>query len=79
MPLTLTIRNVGRLDNGSPLSLVLDRRGAIIGRAATCDWCLPDPSLHVSSRHCVVRFADVSFTDCLLLCKQQTACLHAAI
>lgn len=58
MPLTLTIRNVGRLDNGSPLSLVLDRRGAVIGRAATTDWCLPDPSLHISSRHCELRFAD---------------------
>ncbi|MBW8785677.1 MAG: type VI secretion system-associated FHA domain protein TagH [Novosphingobium sp.] len=58
MPLTLTIRNAPRLDNGSPLSLVLDRRGAIIGRAATADWCLPDPSLHISSRHCEIRFAD---------------------
>ena len=58
MPLTLTIRNAQRLDNGSPLSLVLDRRGATIGRAATTDWCLPDPSLHISSRHCEVRFAD---------------------
>jgi type VI secretion system protein len=57
VPLTLTIRNATRLDNGSPLSLVLDRRGAVIGRAATCDWCLPDPSLHISSRHCEVRFA----------------------
>ncbi|MFN4134343.1 MAG: type VI secretion system-associated FHA domain protein TagH [Novosphingobium sp.] len=57
MPLTLTIRNAERLDNGSPLSLVLDRRGALIGRAATSDWCLPDPSLHISSRHCEVRFA----------------------
>lgn len=57
MPLTLTIRNAERLDNGSPLSLVLDRRGALIGRAATSDWCLPDPSLHISSRHCEVRFS----------------------
>ncbi len=56
MPLTLTIRNADRLENGSPLSLVLDRRGAMIGRAATTDWCLPDPTLHVSSRHCEVRF-----------------------
>ncbi|WP_206066272.1 type VI secretion system-associated FHA domain protein TagH [Novosphingobium sp. ERN07] len=55
--MTLTIRNADRLDNGSPLSLVLDRRGALIGRAATSDWCLPDPSLHVSSRHCEVRFS----------------------
>lgn len=57
MPLTLSIRNADRLENGSPLSLVLDRRGALIGRAATSDWCLPDPSLHISSRHCEVRFS----------------------
>lgn len=56
MPLTLTIMNAGHLDNGSPRSLVLDRRGALIGRAATSDWCLPDPSLHISSRHCEIRF-----------------------
>lgn len=56
MPLTLTIRNAARLDNGSPLALVLDRRGATIGRAATNDWCIPDPSLHISSRHCEVKF-----------------------
>ena len=57
MPLTLTIRNADRLDNGSPLALVLDQRGALIGRAATADWSLPDPSLHISSRHCEIRFA----------------------
>ena len=58
MPLTLTIRNVASLDNGSPVAFVLDRRGALIGRAATADWCLPDPALHISSRHCEIRFAD---------------------
>lgn len=58
MPLTLTIRNAAQLDNGSPVALVLDRRGAVIGRAATADWCLPDPSLHISSRHCEVRFGE---------------------
>ncbi len=57
MPLTLTIRNVDRLDNGSPSSLILDRRGAIIGRAPTVDWCLPDPTMHISSRHCEIQFA----------------------
>ena len=57
MPLTLSIRNVSQLSNGSAVSLVLDRRGALIGRAATTDWCLPDPTLHLSSRHCEVRFA----------------------
>ena len=57
MPLTLTIRNSKYLDNGSPLSLVLDRRGAVVGRAATTDWCLPDPSLSMSSRHFEIKFA----------------------
>lgn len=56
MSLTLTIRNAQKLDNGSPLSLVLDRRGGVIGRAATTDWCLPDPSMHISSRHCEIKF-----------------------
>jgi type VI secretion system protein len=55
--LTLVIRNAASLENGSPLSLVLDRRGAIVGRAATCDWCLPDPSRQISSRHCEIRFS----------------------
>jgi len=60
MPLTLTIRNV-RLDNGSPQSLILDRRGAIIGRAPTVDWCLPDPTMHVSSRHCEIQFNGTAY------------------
>jgi type VI secretion system FHA domain protein len=58
MPLTLTIRNFDELDNGSPLYLTLDRRGATIGRAATTDWCLPDANRHISSRHCEIRFID---------------------
>lgn len=58
MSLTLSIRNADRLDNGSPTSLVLDRRGAVIGRAPTTDWCLPDPNLHISSRHCEIQFRD---------------------
>ncbi len=61
MPLTLTIRNCDQLENGSPLSLVLDRRGAIIGRAPTSDWCLPDPSLHISSRHCEIACRDGNY------------------
>lgn len=58
MSLTLSIRNADRLDNGSPTSLVLDRRGAVIGRAPTIDWCLPDPQCHISSRHCEIQFRD---------------------
>ncbi len=56
MPLTLVIRNAASLENGSPSSLVLDRRGARIGRAPTADWCLPDPSRFISSNHCEIRF-----------------------
>lgn len=54
--LSLTIRNATRLDNGSPIVLVLDRRSATIGRANSTDWPLPDPDLHISSRHCDVLF-----------------------
>jgi type VI secretion system FHA domain protein len=57
MPLTLTIRNVPMLENGSPNSLVLDRRGARIGRTPSSDWCLPDPTRYISSSHCEVRFS----------------------
>lgn len=62
MTLTLTVRNADRLDNGMPAEFVLHRRGALIGRAPTCDWCLPDPRKHISSRHCEVSFADGFYT-----------------
>lgn len=58
MTLTLSIRNVSRLDNGMPTEFVLNRRGAVIGRAATCDWSLPDPRNYISSRHAEVLFRD---------------------
>jgi len=63
MTLTLTIRNVASLDNGVPTEFVLHRRGAGIGRAATCDWALPDPHRYISSRHCEITFRD----DCYFL------------
>jgi type VI secretion system FHA domain protein len=66
MTLTLAISNVATLDNGMPTEFVLHKRGAVIGRAATCDWCLPDPRNHISSRHCEVRFDRGTYTlsDC---------------
>jgi type VI secretion system FHA domain protein len=66
MTLTLAITNVSTLDNGMPTEFVLHRRGAVIGRAATCDWCLPDPRNHISSRHCEVRFDGNAYmlSDC---------------
>ncbi|SFO46348.1 type VI secretion system-associated FHA domain protein TagH [Sphingomonas sp. OK281] len=56
MTLTLTIGNVARLDNGMPTEFVLSRRGAVVGRAASCDWSLPDPRNHISSRHFEIIF-----------------------
>lgn len=58
MTLTLSIEGASRLENGAPAELVLNRRGAIVGRASTCDWALPDPSRHVSSRHFEIRYDD---------------------
>lgn len=55
MPLTLTIRNMSSLGNGTPALIVLDRKGAGIGRAPKGDWVLPDP--YISARHCEIRFA----------------------
>ena len=56
LALSLTIRNATKLENGSSIVLVLDRRSATIGRASSTDWPLPDPDLHISSRHCDVLF-----------------------
>ncbi|MCA1662313.1 MAG: type VI secretion system-associated FHA domain protein TagH [Novosphingobium sp.] len=56
MALTLSLRNATRLANGAPVSLVLDRRSATIGRASSTDWSLPDPELHISGRHCDILF-----------------------
>lgn len=61
MTLSLTIRNVDALENGMPVEFVLHRRGAVIGRAPTCDWSLPDPRNHISSRHCEIAFSDNSY------------------
>ena len=56
MTLTLSLEHAGALGNGVPSELVLHRRGAVVGRAATCDWPLPDPTRHLSSRHFEIRF-----------------------
>lgn len=63
MTLRLSIVNLGRptLDNGGPAELHLDRCGALIGRAPSCDWSLPDPRNHISSRHCEIRYQDGSY------------------
>jgi len=62
MTLTLVIGAGERLSNGVPGELVLHRRGAVIGRASTCDWPLPDPTRHISSRHLEVRYDGHGYT-----------------
>jgi type VI secretion system protein len=58
MSLTLTVQNIDRLSNGMPVEFVLHRRGAFLGRSPACDWSLPDPQNHVSSRHCEIHYQD---------------------
>ncbi|KQM27574.1 MULTISPECIES: type VI secretion system-associated FHA domain protein TagH [unclassified Sphingomonas] len=52
--MTLTLSVVAGPATAAPLTL--DRRGAVIGRAEGCDWMLGDPTRHLSSRHCEIRF-----------------------
>lgn len=56
MILTLSIRGGAMAGDTAPPDLVLDRHGAFIGRATGCDWVLPDPTRHLSSRHCEIRY-----------------------
>lgn len=56
MTLTLKIVNKARLENGSSTELVLNNRGAKIGRAMSCQWILPDDTRTVSGTHCEVQF-----------------------
>ena len=45
-----------RLSDGGPLRVEVKGRGLDIGRDAHLDWTLPDPSRHVSGKHCEIRF-----------------------
>lgn len=56
MGLTLTLEDPFAAGGGAVPSLVLERRGAVIGRAPTVDWSLPDPEKIISSRHCEIDF-----------------------
>ncbi len=59
MTLVLTIENEQSLPNGAPVSVRLTgKRGIDIGRSATIDWSLPDPTRFISGRHCEVRYRD---------------------
>jgi type VI secretion system FHA domain protein len=61
MTLTLSIRGGPATGGVRSSDLVLDRRGAFVGRAAGCDWVLPDPTRHLSSRHFEIRFEGAAY------------------
>lgn len=54
--LTLRIENFDQLADGGPLSFRADRRGFDVGREQHLDWTLPDPTRHISGKHCEIRF-----------------------
>jgi type VI secretion system protein len=58
MTLTLKIINHDRFDHGVNPELVLNNRGANIGRSLTCKWVLPDEARVVSGKHCEIQFRD---------------------
>ena len=58
MTLRLAIENLDRLPDGGPLRVEVKARGLDIGRDAHLDWTLPDPSRHVSGKHCEIRYRD---------------------
>jgi type VI secretion system protein ImpI len=58
MTLRLSIENVDRLQDGGPVRIQVRSRGLDIGRDQHLDWTLPDPSRHISGKHCEIRFRD---------------------
>ncbi len=58
MTLRLSLENMDRRPDGGPLRVEVKGRGLDIGRDAHLDWSLPDPSRHVSGKHCEIRFRD---------------------
>lgn len=58
MTLRLSIENMDRLPDGGPLRVQVKNRGLDLGRDQHLDWTLPDPSRHVSGKHCEIRFRD---------------------
>lgn len=51
MTLVLQIENFRALENGSPVQFEVPEQGAKVGRSASMDWTLPDPTRHISSHH----------------------------
>lgn len=58
MTITLSVVNADALPAGTPARHRSSGHNVVVGRAPGLDWTLPDPTLHVSSRHCGLRFDD---------------------
>src|SRR5262249_34671411 len=59
MALTLRVENESKLPDGGPVSItVTGRRSIDIGRDTHLDWTLPDPTRHISGKHCEVRYRE---------------------
>lgn len=59
MALALRIENEIKLPDGGPVSITVSaRRNIDIGRDTHLDWTLPDPTRHISGKHCEVRYLD---------------------
>ena len=58
MALQLRIISDHRRQLGERASLVLDGRGASIGRSSDNDWSLPDPQRYVSAHHARIHYRD---------------------
>lgn len=61
MTLTLKIINGAGVEHGANPELVLNNRGANLGRSLTCEWVLPDESRSVSGKHCVIEFRNGAY------------------
>lgn len=61
MTLTLRIENFDQLDDGGPLWLSVDQRGASVGRSRSMDWILPDPSRMISGHHFDVTYQNGAY------------------
>jgi type VI secretion system protein ImpI len=59
LQLQLSIENETSLPDGGPIDIMVSgQRGLDIGRDQHLDWTLPDPSRHVSGKHCEIRCRD---------------------
>ena len=61
MTLILRIENFDQLENGGPTWLQLDGNGASVGRRASMDWTLPDPSKMISGHHFDITYQNGTY------------------